>query len=271
MGCDKASKLTEALPDQAFTGSRSHCADQKCPDPSGSAHPFCCTAEGVAEANAAAGSSEKYDAFWGQYGKAIKLGVIEDGGNRQRLARLLRFHTSKFPDTWTSLEDYVSRMQEDQKQIYYLAGEHPRQCVTRLWKLPGRPEAIHYLCGSLRQKACAKYHTGPQVARAAPASPCQIAKASSNAGGFVRGCHTLILDMMIRCRVEAKFELCDFGALRLVLFLPQCPSASFAKKAYISRCSKCKSNVGDWLHSRLTAKFDFGNMLRHHPDEIWQY
>ena len=81
-----------------------------------------CAAEGVIESDAAAGSSQKYDTFWGQYGKAIKLGVIEDGQNRQRLARLLRFHTSKFPDTWTSLEDYVSRMQEDQKQIYYLAG-----------------------------------------------------------------------------------------------------------------------------------------------------
>ncbi|KAK9835529.1 hypothetical protein WJX74_002421 [Apatococcus lobatus] len=80
-------------------------------------------AEGVTESDAAAGSSQKYDTFWGQYGKAIKLGVIEDGANRQRLARLLRFHTSKYPDTWTSLEDYVSRMQEDQKQIYYLAGD----------------------------------------------------------------------------------------------------------------------------------------------------
>ena len=77
----------------------------------------------MTESDAAEGSSKKYDAFWAQYGKAVKLGVIEDGANRQRLARLLRFHTSKFPDTWVSLEDYVSRMQEDQKQIYYLAGQ----------------------------------------------------------------------------------------------------------------------------------------------------
>ena len=74
------------------------------------------------ESEAADGSSKTYHTFWGQYGKAIKLGVIEDQANRQRLARLLRFHTSKFPDTWVSLEDYVSRMQEDQKQIFYLAG-----------------------------------------------------------------------------------------------------------------------------------------------------
>jgi heat shock protein beta len=64
----------------------------------------------------------KYEKFWKEYGKAIKLGVIEDSSNRTRLAKLLRFYTSKSGDKLTSLEEYVGRMKEGQKQIYYLAG-----------------------------------------------------------------------------------------------------------------------------------------------------
>jgi heat shock protein beta len=65
---------------------------------------------------------EVYGKFWAQYGRAMKLGIIEDSTNRNRLARLLRFHTSKSPDTLTSLEEYISRMKPGQKDIYYLAG-----------------------------------------------------------------------------------------------------------------------------------------------------
>mmetsp|Transcript_3775 Transcript_3775/g.5046 ORF Transcript_3775/g.5046 Transcript_3775/m.5046 type:complete len:444 (-) Transcript_3775:418-1749(-) len=64
----------------------------------------------------------KYDKFWKEYGKAIKLGIIEDSSNRTRLAKLLRFYTSKSEDKLVSLEEYVERMKDGQKQIYYLAG-----------------------------------------------------------------------------------------------------------------------------------------------------
>merc|ERR1712070_551023 len=64
----------------------------------------------------------KYDKFWNEFGKAIKLGIIEDSSNRTRLAKLLRFQTSKSGDKLISLEDYVANMKPDQKQIYYLAG-----------------------------------------------------------------------------------------------------------------------------------------------------
>ena len=65
----------------------------------------------------------KYTAFWKEFGKVIKLGIIEDSSNRQRLAKLLRFTTSKSPDAVTSLEAYVERMQPTQKHIYFLTGE----------------------------------------------------------------------------------------------------------------------------------------------------
>ena len=79
-------------------------------------------ASAAAEAADPAAES-KYDKFWKSFGKAIKLGIIEDASNRTRLAKLLRFYTSKSPDKLVSLEEYVERMKPGQKTIYYLAGE----------------------------------------------------------------------------------------------------------------------------------------------------
>jgi len=52
----------------------------------------------------------KYIKFWNEFGRAIRLGVIEDETNRNRLAKLLRFHSSKSLDKFSSLNDYISRM-----------------------------------------------------------------------------------------------------------------------------------------------------------------
>merc|ERR1719152_76993 len=65
----------------------------------------------------------KYETFWKAFGKYIKMGLIEDAANRTRLAKLLRYATSKSGDKEISLEDYVSNMKEDQKNIYYISGE----------------------------------------------------------------------------------------------------------------------------------------------------
>ena len=65
----------------------------------------------------------KYEKFWKNFGKAIKLGIIEDASNRVRLAKLLRFETSKSEGKLVSLEQYVERMKEGQKSIYYITGE----------------------------------------------------------------------------------------------------------------------------------------------------
>ncbi len=56
------------------------------------------------------------------YATNVKLGVIEDTNNRARLSKLLMFQSSKTGDLST-FEEYVTRMKENQTQIYYLAGE----------------------------------------------------------------------------------------------------------------------------------------------------
>eukprot|EP00750_Incisomonas_marina_P013551 INCI17472.1.p1 GENE.INCI17472.1~~INCI17472.1.p1 ORF type:complete len:821 (+),score=209.63 INCI17472.1:129-2591(+) len=63
-----------------------------------------------------------YIKFWENFGKNIKLGLIEDTANRTKLSKLLRFKTSKSDDKWISLEDYVNNMAEGQEYIYYISG-----------------------------------------------------------------------------------------------------------------------------------------------------
>lgn len=64
-----------------------------------------------------------YPKFWAEYGRAIRLGLIEDSTNRARLTKLLRYKSSKSEDKLISLEEYVERMPEDQKSIFYITGE----------------------------------------------------------------------------------------------------------------------------------------------------
>jgi molecular chaperone HtpG len=67
---------------------------------------------------------EKYGKFWQQYGTLIKEGISADFKNKNRLMDLLRFNSSISEDSLTevSLKDYVSRMREEQKDIYYVTG-----------------------------------------------------------------------------------------------------------------------------------------------------
>jgi heat shock protein beta len=66
---------------------------------------------------------DKYSKFWKNFGKNIKLGVIEDASNRNKLAKLLRFYSTDDPETLTSLDEYISRMKSDQDTILYLPGD----------------------------------------------------------------------------------------------------------------------------------------------------
>ncbi|HLY26259.1 MAG TPA: molecular chaperone HtpG [Aggregatilineales bacterium] len=67
--------------------------------------------------------ADNYVSFWTEFGALVKEGVATDASNRDRLMNLLRFHTSKEPNGWVSLKEYVSRMAEGQNEIYYLFGE----------------------------------------------------------------------------------------------------------------------------------------------------
>merc|ERR1712115_321924 len=66
---------------------------------------------------------DNFKKFYEQFGKNLKLGIHEDSTNRKKLAGYLRFYTSASGDDFCSFADYVSRMKETQKDIYYITGE----------------------------------------------------------------------------------------------------------------------------------------------------
>ncbi len=68
--------------------------------------------------------ADDYGKFWDNFGPVLKEGVWEDAEHRAEIAPLLRFRSSS-QEGWTSLPDYLSRMQVAQDTIYYLAGDNP--------------------------------------------------------------------------------------------------------------------------------------------------
>merc|ERR1712223_1685230 len=67
---------------------------------------------------------DSWKKFYEQFAKNIKLGMHEDSTNRKKLSGYLRYHTSASGDEMCSLGDYVSRMKETQKDLYYITGEN---------------------------------------------------------------------------------------------------------------------------------------------------
>ena len=61
--------------------------------------------------------------FWNNFGKYLKVGIIEDDKNRKELSEYLRFFTANSGEEYSSLENYVKNMPENQKAIYYVTGE----------------------------------------------------------------------------------------------------------------------------------------------------
>lgn len=71
-----------------------------------------------------------YDDFWKEFSTNIKLGVMEDPTNRNRLSKLLRFQSSNDPSELTTLTQYVERMKEKQETIFYVAGTSRKEVET---------------------------------------------------------------------------------------------------------------------------------------------
>jgi molecular chaperone HtpG len=69
---------------------------------------------------------DDYERLWKEFGRFIKQGVAMDITETESLYPLLRFRTTLQPDKWSSLDDYVSRMKPEQKDIYYIMGEDER-------------------------------------------------------------------------------------------------------------------------------------------------
>ena len=97
-------------------------------------------------------NATSYDTFWKNFGKYVKVGIIEDEKAREDLIPLCRFyssHTGQEGDESdvTSLPDYVSRMPEDQKNIYYVVGETRAQAAMSpaLEKLKQKDYEILYV------------------------------------------------------------------------------------------------------------------------------
>jgi molecular chaperone HtpG len=67
--------------------------------------------------------TEKYQTFWSEFGRAVKEGLLEDPDNREPILELIMLDSTHDAQQPTTLRQYIERMKEDQKDIYYMTGE----------------------------------------------------------------------------------------------------------------------------------------------------
>jgi len=72
-------------------------------------------------------NKEDFDKFYEAFSKNLKYGIHDDATTKDKIAELLRYHTTKSGTEMTSLKDYITRMKEGQEEIYYICGESKKQ------------------------------------------------------------------------------------------------------------------------------------------------
>ena len=73
--------------------------------------------------------TEKYTSFWEEFGVFLKQGIAADPLETEKVQPLLRFKSNLHSEAWSSLDEYIGRMKEGQKEIYYIIGDDPRSVL----------------------------------------------------------------------------------------------------------------------------------------------